>query len=96
MKTIKFIELGESLGTRILGEKTRIDIEKTLKNNSKVIFDFSNVRVVTNSFADECFAKLLDIFSLEDIQRKTSFTNTNELVHGVILSVFSRKIDALS
>ena len=59
MITFKFITIGENLGTRILGEKVRNMLLPMLQQNELVVLDFEGVDVVSNSFADECLAKLL-------------------------------------
>ena len=54
---IKFLEFGSSLGTRDLGSKIREEIEKSIDRDEKVIFDLKGMEIISNSFADECFAK---------------------------------------
>lgn len=89
---IKFSNIGKSLGTRDLGATTRERILENWNVGEKIVFDFEDVRVVTNSFADECFAKILEIKSFEEIQQRTTFVNTNDIVLSSILTAFKRKL----
>ncbi len=56
MTVFKFHTIGENLGTRILGEKTRNMLLPMIESGDKVVLDFEGVNVVSNSFADECLA----------------------------------------
>lgn len=92
MKTILFQEMGSSLGTRPLGKTVRNKLIEQFSDHDKIIFDFENVNLITNSFADECFAKLLDVFTIDQIQEKTSFANMNEKIQFSIRSAFLRRL----
>ena len=59
MVDFKFIEYGTDFGTRDMGQKLRQKLLPLIKENDKVVLDFTGVNVVSNSFADECIAKLL-------------------------------------
>ena len=67
MATFKFVTIGENLGTRVLGEKVRNMLLPMILGNEKVVLDFEGVNVVSNSFADECLAKLLLSMPLEEL-----------------------------
>jgi hypothetical protein len=84
--TIKFGEIGSSLGTRNLGAKIRETIIQEIQSNDKVYLDFDDVDVVTNSFANECFGKLKTTISNDVFKSKISFLNTNDFVQHVIIS----------
>ena len=58
MVTFSFREYGENLGTRPLGKRVREQLLPLIEQNSCVVLDFTGVNVVSNSFADECIAKL--------------------------------------
>lgn len=81
---IRFAAYGESLGTRFLGKKIREDIVNNLDHEEKIVFDLSGVELLSNSFADECFGKLVADFGLDYIKSKTTFININPLVSKVI------------
>ena len=59
MVTFSFIQYGENLGTRPLGQRVRESLLPMIDQNDLVVLDFTGVNVVSNSFADECIAKLL-------------------------------------
>jgi hypothetical protein len=44
---------------------------------------------MSNSFADECFAKLANEFGVEQLKEKTVFKNTPPSVRTIILSRIS-------
>ena len=74
------------MGTRLLGAQIRSDLRPLLDGDEKVMLDFSGIDVVTNSFADECIAKLLLEMSLEDLKAKTTFTGYTPMIERSILS----------
>ena len=66
MVTFNFKEFGENLGTRPLGKRVREQLLPLIEQNDCVVLDFTGVDVVSNSFADECIAKLLLVMSLSE------------------------------
>lgn len=52
-----------------------------INGQEKVVLDFTGVNVVSNSFADECIAKLLLDMSLVELKRRTTFRGLNPLVN---------------
>lgn len=92
MVTFKFMTYGENLGTRILGEKVRNVLVPMLKEDEKVILDFEGVDVVSNSFADECLAKLLLIMPLDELKQRTTFRGLNDFARKNIAVAFKRRI----
>lgn len=93
--TIKFINIGTSLGTRVLGKKIRLQIEEILSDNGFAIFDFSGVDSISHSFADECFGKLLLTFDMDELKSKSTFKNANSEVKKVIAFVFRERLTEL-
>lgn len=95
METFRFIEFGEYLGTRQLGEKVRNILLRIIENSeSKVVLDFTGVRVVANSFADECLAKLLLTMPLEELKRRTTFRGLDDFARKTIATAFRRRLAA--
>lgn len=82
--TIKFSNIGTSLGTRFLGEEIRKEILSALGRNEFVTFDFSDVKYISHGFADECFGKLLVSMIIEELKKKTTFQDANPLVKRTI------------
>lgn len=97
MKTFRFREFGEHLGTRQLGEKVREQLLPLIQQgDEKVCLDFEGVDVVSNSFADECIAKLLLLMTLEELKRRTTFSSLNEFARKNIAIAIKRRIEALA
>ncbi len=95
MTTFKFVTIGGNLGTRILGEKARKLLLPLINGNEKVILDFEGVDVVSNSFADECLAKLLLTMPLEELKKRTTFRGLNDFARKNIALAFKRRIMAM-
>lgn len=89
--TIHFNKYGDSLGTRQLGAQIRSEIELLLAKNEKLIFDFDGVQLIANSFADECFGKLIFAFEFSILKNKIEFKNANEFNRQVIKNVFRQR-----
>ena len=89
---IKFKEIGSSFGTRTLGKKIREKEVKSFNASEKVIFDFEDVELISNSFADECFGKLIEEFGLEFTKNMTTFKNANNLVALVLKKAINDRI----
>lgn len=89
---IKFSDYGKSLGTRALGNELRIMIVENILNDEDVVFDFQDVVIVSNSFADECFGKILDEINFDTMKGKTKFVNLNKNIRFIIKEVLNKKI----
>lgn len=86
-----FIQFGENLGTRQLGAMARNCLVPLLQSEDKVVLDFSGVDVVSNSFADECIAKLLLQMPLEELKQRTTFRGLNTVAHNSVLTAIQRR-----
>lgn len=95
MVTFKFNQFGEYLGTRMLGENVREKLLPLISGKEKVILDFEGVDVVSNSFADECLAKLLLTMSLDDLKQRTTFRGLNDFAKKNIALAFKRRLYAM-
>ena len=71
MVAFGFREYGEK-GTRPLGKRVRNQLLSLIEQNSCVVLDFTGVNVVSNSFADECIAKLLLEMPLAELRSRTT------------------------
>lgn len=91
-KVIAFKEIGAHLGTRIAGASVRKNIVEAFGNTEKIVFDFSEVQTVSNSFADECFAKLIFDFQFDVIKSKTTFSNASPFIKAVIANAFKERL----
>ena len=91
MVTFSFREYGENLGTRPLGKRVREQLMPLLEQDERVILDFTGVNVVSNSFADECIAKLLLTMPLADLKAHTTFRGLNPIASESVLTALQRR-----
>lgn len=91
MVRFNFAEYGSDLGTRQLGVKVRNALMPLLSADERVILDFTGVNVVSNSFADECIAKLLMVMPLNDLKSRTTFTGLNKIAEASVLTALQRR-----
>ena len=91
MVTFKFIEYGTDFGTRDMGQKLRQKLLALIETGEKVVLDFTGVNVVSNSFADECIAKLLLEMPLDELKHHTTFCGLNPIAERSILVALQRR-----
>ena len=96
MITFRFRDFGEYLGTRQLGEKVREQLWPLVQGDEKVRLDFDGVDVVSNSFADECIAKLLLLMPLDELKQHTTFSGLNDFARKNIALPLKRRMEALA
>lgn len=95
MITFHFRDFGEHLGTRQLGLKVREQLWPLIQGDEKVCLDFEGVDVVSNSFADECIAKLLHSMTLEELKQHTTFSGLNDFARKNIALALKRRMQSL-
>jgi hypothetical protein len=91
MVTFSFREYGENLGTRPLGQRVREQLLPLIEQNECVVLDFTGVNVVSNSFADECIAKLLMEMPLAELKKRTTFRGLNPVASECVLTALRRR-----
>lgn len=91
MVTFSFREYGQNLGTRPLGKRVREQLLPLIKQNERVVLDFTGVDVVSNSFADECIAKLLLEMPLVKLKSRTTFRGLNPIASESVLTALRRR-----
>ena len=91
MVEFKFIEYGTDFGTRDMGQKLRQKQLTLINSGEKDALDFTGVNVVSNSFADECIAKLLLEMPLDELKRCTTFRGLNPLAERSVLVALQRR-----
>ena len=95
MVEFKFIEYGTDCNTRDMGQKLRQKLAALISAGDKVVLDFTGVNVVSNSFADECIAKLLLEMPLDDLKRHTTFRGLNPLAERSVLVALQRRYSVI-
>ena len=96
MVEFKFIEYGTDFGTRDMGQKIRNQLLPLINSNEKVVLDFTGVNVMSNSFADECIAKLLLEMPLSELKRRRTVRGLNPLAERSVLVALQRRYKVLS
>lgn len=96
MITFRFRDFGEHLGTRQLGKKVSQQLWPLIQGDEKVCLDFDGVDVVSNSFADECIAKLLLLMSLDELKQRTTFTGLNDFARKNVALALKRRMQVIS
>lgn len=91
MVTFSFRKYGENLGTRPLGKRVREQLMPLLERDERVVLDFTGVNVVSNSFADECIAKLLLTMPLSELKSRTTFRGLNPIASESVLTALQRR-----
>ena len=91
MVTFCFREYGENLGTRPLGKRVREQLMPLLEQDERIVLDFTGVNVVSNSFADECIAKLLLTMPLSELKSRTTFHGLNPIASESVLTALKRR-----
>ena len=91
MVTFNFREYGENLGTRPLGKRVREQLMPLLEQDERIVLDFTGVNVVSNSFADECIAKLLLTMPLSELKSRTTFRGLNPIASESVLTALQRR-----
>ena len=92
MVTFNFKDFGENLGTRPLGKRIREQLLPLLEQSQEcVILDFTGVNVVSNSFADECIAKLLLPMPLAELKSRTTVRGLNPVAADCVLTALQRR-----
>ena len=96
MIVFKFSEYESDFGTTYMGQKLREKLLPLINGNDKVVLDFTGVNVVSNSFADECIAKLLLEMSLAELKSRTTFRGLNPMAERSVLVALQRRYKVLS
>ena len=91
MVEFKFSQFGENFGTREMGARIRRQLLPLLEGDERVVLDFTGVNVVTNSFADECLAKLLLTMPLAELKKRTTFRGLNPIAEKSVLVALQRR-----
>lgn len=95
MVEFRFIKYGTDFGTRDMGQKLRQKLMRLIHESEKVVLDFTGVNVVSNSFADECIAKLLLEMPLDELKKRTTFRGLNPMAERCVLVALQRRYKVL-
>ena len=72
-------------GTRSGAQKIRNEAENVLKiGKTRVVFDFTDVYIVSSSFSDELFGKLIEKYGFIGFQKAFRIANTSKINEQII------------
>ena len=75
---------GKSLNTRFLGASLKEHIMKEYKSCNHIILDFSNVKSISQSFADQSFGIIVSEVGLTSFQKNFEIINIKNNVPKII------------
>lgn len=90
---IEFINYGKNPGTRFSAASVRKRVEDAWESNDKFNFDFKGVETITESFADECFGKLILKYEYDKIHEKIVFINTSPSIRKKIQDAYIERTE---
>lgn len=90
---IKFIEYGETLGTRACARKILSEFESSILKNDKTILNFNQVTLLSYGFVDELIGTLIRKYGLDFFKEKINFIGVNNFNKKVILKVIERVVE---
>lgn len=91
----RFSDFDTDFGTRDMGMKVRESLRPLLTDGVRIVLDFTGVNVVSNSFADECIAKLLLDMSFDELKQRITFHGLNSMAERSILVALQRRRKAM-
>lgn len=92
MATVKVSERGTNLGTRFDGREIRNEIINEINKGEKVFLDFSDVELVSGSFADECLGIMIAENGFDFVKSNITITNSNPSVTLVLKQTMKNRL----
>ena len=77
-------ELGQDLGSRSGGRRARQVVENLLREDREVVLDFSDIPVISSSFADEVLGRLFVQMGPRAFMSRIRIQNANPTIEGLI------------
>ena len=77
-------ELGQELGSRSGGRRARQIVENLLREDHEVVLDFSDIPVISSSFADEVLGRLFVQMGPRAFMSRIQIRNANPMIEGLI------------
>ncbi len=94
---VALLEHAQGTGTRRSGQHLRTLVYNILNEGvPKVAIDFTNVRMVSSSFADELVGGMATRLGVQEFERKIGLCGMNDDVRIVVAAVLSQRIRELS
>jgi hypothetical protein len=92
MKAIRLQEWGRVLGTRLLGEEIRREVETLLDQGEIVNLDLSDVEVASPSFVDELVGKLFLQYGQEALRGRLRIVQAPPEIHALIRRMVGERL----
>ena len=92
MATVKVNERGTNLGTRSDGREIRNQIINEINKGEKVFLDFSDVEMISGSFADECLGIMIAERGFDFVKNNISIKNSNPSVTLVLKQTMKNRL----
>lgn len=90
----KMEKFGNLFGTRKLGEKIRDELfELAVSTEEEIEIDFKDIKMISQSFADECFGKLVIKLGYNEFNEKFLFINMNKKIESIINLVVANRFN---
>lgn len=83
---------GILLAERDIAKTIRQLIKEEIDSKGHVVVDLSGVKMITSSFADELFAKLVTEIGLEETKKRVSIINYTDTVKVVINNAVANRL----
>lgn len=83
---------GIVLAERDVAKSIRQLVKQEIDTKGHVVIDLSGVNMITTSFADELFAKLVSQLGLEETKRRVSIVNFTDTVKVVINNAVANRL----
>lgn len=83
----------ESLGSRLAGRSIRTRLQNLLScTQSRIVIDFSEINLISSSFADEVFGKLFLSLGPIDFSRRMMLSNTQPTIKLLVDKAISQRV----
>lgn len=92
MEKIKNIKLtGSDLASRSVARSVRLDLISSFDEDTKIIFDFTEVKSLSASYADELFGVLVKTFGYEQVLSSVRIRDAKRPILLTIADVIERR-----
>ncbi|MBQ8698993.1 MAG: STAS-like domain-containing protein [Schwartzia sp.] len=92
MAMVKVSARGTNLGTRSDGREIRNEIINEINKGEKVFLDFSDVDLISGSFADECLGIMIAEHGFNFVKSNISIKNSNPSVTLVLKQAMKNRL----
>jgi hypothetical protein len=96
-KVIELSSFGETLSSRDLGEEIRSILLHAIEmNDHPVEISFKNIFTISSSFADECFAKLVQGIGKDQFKQCFKITNLHDpLLRSILNKAVNKRLEKI-